>query len=126
MYALSRLNSSYLLCFLDLAEFEVWDRSGSVIVWHVLGASPGTVENLHLNHVLSLALGWQWRLGLHANAVKINGRGVVFTGKFRRGKLTREVNFAGNGARFVTDSGLQLDWLDRHHWTIRSHSLVHL
>jgi len=121
-----RLNSCYLLRFPDLADFEVSRDGQTVSVWPAPGVSLGTVEHLHLNQVLPLALSRQGRLVLHASAVEIAGKGVAFTGESGRGKSTLAASFATTGARFLTDDGLQLSWLDRQCWITPSHPSVRL
>ncbi|NML85917.1 hypothetical protein [Polaromonas sp.] len=121
-----RLSSSYLLRFPDLADFEVSRDGRKATAWPVPGVSPGTVEHLHLNQVLPLALSRQGRLVLHASAVVIDGKGVAFTGESGRGKSTLAASFATTGARFLTDDGLQLDWLDGQCRITPSHPSVRL
>ena len=121
-----RLNSGYLLRFPDLADFEVSRDGRTAAAWPVPGVSPGTVEHLHLNQVLPLALSRQGRLVLHASAVEIDGKGVAFTGESGRGKSTLAASFATTGARFLTDDGLQLDWLDGQCRITPSHPSVRL
>jgi hypothetical protein len=121
-----RLESGYLLRFPDVADFEVsWDGR-TAIVWPAPGVSPGTVEHLHLNQVLPLALSRQGQLVLHASAVEINGKGVAFIGESGRGKSTLAANFATTGSRFLTDDGLQLDWQDGQCRITPSHPSVRL
>ena len=121
-----RLDSGYLLRFPDLADFEVSRDGRTAAVWPVPGVSPGTVEHLHLNQVLPLALSRQGRLVLHASAVEIDGKGVAFTGESGRGKSTLAASFATTGSRFLTDDGLQLDWLDGQCRITPSHPSVRL
>lgn len=121
-----RLDRGYLLRFPDLADFEVSRDGLTAAAWSVPGVSPGTVEHLHLNQVLPLALSRQGRLVLHASAVEINGTGVAFIGESGRGKSTLAASFATSGARFLTDDGLQLDWRDGHCWIAPSHPSVRL
>ena len=121
-----RLDRGYLLRFPNLADFEV-SRDGRVSsVWPVPGVSSGTVEHLHLNQVLPLALSRQGRLVLHASAVAFNGVGVAFTGESGRGKSTLAASFATTGAHFLTDDGLQLDWRDGQCQITPSHPSVRL
>lgn len=121
-----RLDSGYLLRFPDLADFEVSRDGRTAAAWPVPGVSPGTVEHLHLNQVLPLALSRQGRLVLHASAVAFDGIGVAFTGESGRGKSTLAASFATTGARFLTDDGLQLDWLDGQCRITPSHPSVRL
>ena len=121
-----RLDSGYLLRFPDLADFEVSRDGRTAAVWPIPGVSPGTVEHLHLNQVLPLALSRQGRLVLHASAVEIDGKGVAFTGESGRGKSTLAASFATTGARFLTDDGLQLNWLGGQCRIMPSHPSVRL
>jgi len=121
-----RLDNGYLLRFPDLADFEVSRDGRTAAAWPVPGVSRGTVEHLHLNQVVPLALSRQGRLVLHASAVEINGIGVAFIGESGRGKSTLATSFATSGARFLTDDGLQLDWLDGQCWITPSHPSVRL
>ena len=121
-----RLGSGYLLRFPDMADFEVSRDGRPAVAWPVPGVSSGTVEHLHLNQVMPLALSRQGRLVLHASAVEIDGIGVAFTGESGRGKSTLATSFATSGARFLTDDGLQLDWLDGQCWITPSHPSVRL
>ena len=121
-----RLDSGYLLRFPDLADFEVSRDGRTAVAWPVPGVSLGTVEHLHLNQVLPLALSRQGRLVLHASAVAFDGIGVAFTGESGRGKSTLAASFATTGARFLTDDGLQLDWLDGQCQITPSHPSVRL
>ena len=121
-----RLDSGYLLRFPDLADFEVSRNGRTATAWPVPGVSPGTVEHLHLNQVLPLALSRQGRLVLHASAVAFDGLGVAFTGESGRGKSTLAASFATSGARLLTDDGLQLDWLDGQCQITPSHPSVRL
>ena len=121
-----RLDNGYLLRFPDLADFEVSLDGLTAVAWPVPGVSPGTVEHLHLNQVLPLALSRQGRLVLHASAVAFDGIGVAFTGESGRGKSTLAASFATTGARFLTDDGLRLDWLDGYCQITPSHPSVRL
>ena len=121
-----RLDSGYLLRFPDLSDFEVSRDGRTAVAWPVPGVLPGTVEHLHLNQVLPLALSRQGQLVLHASAVAFDGIGVAFTGESGRGKSTLAASFATTGARFLTDDGLQLDWLDGQCQITPSHPSVRL
>jgi len=121
-----RLASGYLLRFADLADFSVTLDGGVITAWPAPGVSAATVEHLHLNQVLPLALSRQGRLVLHASAVEIKGRGVAFIGESGRGKSTLAASFATSGARFLTDDGLQLEWLDGQCCITPSHPSVRL
>lgn len=121
-----RLDSGYLLRFPDLADFEVSRNGQMVNAWSAPAASQGTVDHLYLNQVLPLALSRQGRLVLHASAVAFDGIGVAFTGESGRGKSTLAASFATAGASFLTDDGLQLDWLDGQYMVTPSHPSVRL
>lgn len=107
-----RLASSYLLRFPELADFEVSRDGRTIAVWPAPGVAWGTVEHLHLNQVLPLALSRQGQLMLHASAVEFSGVGVAFIGESGRGKSTLAASFATTGSRCLTDDGLQLEWVE--------------
>jgi len=121
-----RLPGGYLLRFPGLADFEVSRDGSKVTASAANGISPGTVQHLHLNQVLPLALSRQGRLVLHASAIESKGRGVAFTGASGRGKSTLAASFATTGSRFLTDDGLQLDWIGGKCQMTPSHPSVRL
>jgi len=121
-----RLTDGYLLRFPDLTDFEVPLDGRTAFAWPAPGVSMGTVEHLYLNQVLPLALSRQGKLVLHASAVEIDGAGVAFSGDSGRGKSTLAASFATSGSRFLTDDGLQLNWLDGQCWIAPSHPSVRL
>jgi hypothetical protein len=105
-----RNEDGYLLRFPQLADFQVSARGTYVECWPTPEADAATVEHLHLNQVLPLALSRTGKLMLHASAVEIAGRCVAFIGQSGRGKSTLAASFAGSGSRFLTDDGLQAEW----------------
>lgn len=124
--AFFRFDDGYLLRFPELADFRVSRDGRTVVAWPVPGVSAGTLEHLHLNQVLPLALSRQGRLVLHASAVEFAGLGVAFTGESGRGKSTLAASLATNGARLLTDDGLQLSWDAGRCWITPSHPSVRL
>ena len=116
----------YLLRFPDLADFEVSADGCSVLGWPAPGVTSPTVEHLYLNQVLPLALSRQGKLVLHGSAVDIGGQGVAFLGESGRGKSTLAASFATEGAPFLTDDGLLLEWLDGRPMIIPSHPSIRL
>ncbi len=121
-----RNDSAYLLRFPDLADFQVSGDGVRVLVWPVPGVSPQTVEHLHLNQVLPLALSRQGKLVLHGSAVDVDGNGVAFVGESGMGKSTLAASFATNGGRFLTDDGVQIEWVNGNCQIIPSHPSIRL
>ena len=121
-----RQGSAYLLRFPGLADFEVSSDGSNVQGWPVPGVSPQTVEHLHLNQVLPLALSRQGQLVLHGSAIDVGGRGVAFVGESGRGKSTLAASFATSGGRFLTDDGLHLQWVSGVCQIIPSHPSIRL
>ena len=121
-----RCGDGYLLRFPALADFQVSRDGCSVIAWPTADTSHSTVEHLYLNQVLPLALSRQGQLVLHASAVELGDSGVAFMGESGRGKSTLAASFATSGSRFLTDDGLQLNWLDERCLITPSHPSVRL
>jgi hypothetical protein len=103
-----RLSSSYLIRFPGLADFEVSAEGLYVAGYPATGVSNETVNHLHLNQVLPLALSRQMQLVLHGSAVEIGEVAVAFLGRSGSGKSTLAASFAANGMCFITDDGLLL------------------
>ena len=104
-----RIGRDYLLRFPDLADFVVSASGTEVTAYPAPGISRPTVEHLHLNQVVPLALSRRWKLVLHASAVAIEDFAVVFLGISGRGKSTLAASFSTSGYRFLTDDGLLVD-----------------
>lgn len=117
---------SYLVRFPGLVDFEISTDGESIKAWPARGAQPATMEHLFLNQAVPLALSRQGKLVLHASAVDFGGRALAFIGASGRGKSTLATSFATNGARFITDDGLQLAWSDVQLTAIPSHPSVRL
>lgn len=104
-----RLESSILLRFPDLADFQVEDNGHAIRCWPVPGLTEGTLKHLYLNQVLPLALSQQGKLVFHAGAIELKtGGALAFLGVSGRGKSTLTASFAIHGYRFLTDDGLVL------------------
>jgi len=121
-----RRNDGYLLRFPDLADFEVSADGAAIQGFPAPGVDSSTVEHLYLNQVLPLALSRQDRLVLHGSAVDIQGHGVAFLGESGRGKSTLAASFATEGAGFLTDDGLLLDWASDGCRILPSHPSIRL
>ena len=121
-----RCDGGYLLRFPGLADFEVSGDGASVQGWPVPGVAVHTVEHLHLNQVLPLALSRQGQLVLHGSAIDILGNGVAFVGESGRGKSTLAASFATAGGRFLTDDGLHLEWVNGACQIVPSHPSIRL
>ena len=106
-----RHETGYLLRFPELADFKVSGDGGDVQGWPAPGVTSVTVEHLHLNQVLPLAMSRQGKLVMHGSAVDVDGQGLAFVGESGRGKSTLAASFATGGCRFLTDDGLHLEWV---------------
>lgn len=104
-----RIDGDYLLRFPGLADFVVSASGAETAAYPVPGISVQTIEHLHLNQVVPLALSRQWKLVLHASAVEIGNCAVAFLGASGRGKSTLAASFSTRGCRFLTDDGLLLE-----------------
>lgn len=97
---------SYRIRFPDLADFTFGRRTDRVLCHPVPGTDDDTIQHLFLNQVLPLVRGMQGRLVLHASAVEVAGRTVLFIGLSGRGKSTLSSWFATCGHRLVSDDGV--------------------
>lgn len=104
-----RIGNVYLLRFPNLADFTVTADGRKIAVYPMPAVSAQTIEHLHLNQVLPLALSRQFKLVLHASAIEIESFAVAFMGVSGQGKSTLAASFATRGHRFLTDDGLQLE-----------------
>jgi hypothetical protein len=116
----------FLLRFPELADFAVSLDGREVRVWPTPGLDASTVEHLHLNQVLPLALSQQGALVLHGSAVSVEGHALVFLGESGRGKSTLAASFARAGSPFLTDDGLQIDWIGGVAHALPSHASLRL
>jgi hypothetical protein len=121
-----RVEDRYLLRFPQLADFEVSGEGERVDAWPVPGVQASTVQHLFLNQATPLALSRQGKLVLHASAVEVDGNAVAFIGRSGRGKSTLAASFARSGMRFLTDDGLQLEWMEGRLMCLPSHPSIRL
>jgi len=121
-----RTDNGYLIHFPNLADFWISNDGLDIQATPAPGVSAQTIEHLHLNQVLPLALSRQFKLVLHGGAVDINRRAVAFLGVSGRGKSTLTAAFATGGYRFLTDDGLQLDVKDGQYLAKPSHPSIRL
>jgi len=121
-----RAGQGYRLLFPEKAEFTV-SREGEVVRQIALNGTPdATVEHLYLNQVLPLAWSRQRKLVFHGSAVEAGGGAVAFLGESGRGKSTLAAAFAVDGARFLTDDGLLVEFNDGRLMAHPSHPSVRL
>lgn len=121
-----RDGTSYLLRFVDLADFHVSREGRAVRCWPAPGLSEESVRFLFVNQVLPLALSRQGTLVFHASAVEIDQRAVAFMGASGRGKSTLAASFATNGFRFLTDDGLVVTTTHGHWHVAPNHPSIRL
>lgn len=121
-----RTPSGYLLRFPGLADFTLSADGFDVTATPTPGTSAQTIEHLHLNQVLPLALSLQDRLVFHASAVDIDGVAVAFMGESGRGKSTLATSFATCGHPFLTDDGLLVEACDGGYRVVPSHPSIRL
>lgn len=121
-----RNGPQYIVRFPGMADFEVSADGKTAQAWPAPGTAAATVHHLYLNQVLPLALSRQGRLVLHASAVEIDGQAVAFMAESGRGKSTLAASFAANCGRFLTDDGLQVQWLQGEPFAVPSHPSVRL
>jgi len=120
------MRSGIHLRFPDLADFIVTAQGAEVRATPVPGLDDATLDHLHLNQVLPLALSAQGVPVFHGSSVELAGRAVAFLGESGRGKSTIATHLALQGAPLITDDGLVLDWQEEHYRVQPSHPSVRL
>lgn len=121
-----RFPKSIHLRFPGLADFEVCRDGHEVCATPVPGLDDATLEHLHLNQVLPLALSAQGFPVFHASGVEFDGKALAFLGVSGRGKSTLATFLALQGAPLITDDGLILDRMGSHYHARPSHPSVRL
>ena len=100
---LFELAGGWRLAYDDTGTYDV-SADGARWTWHpVQGAAPELVQADLLGRVPALALAARGALPLHASAVTVRGRGLVFLGGKHFGKSTLAAALAAAGARLVAD-----------------------
>ena len=114
------------LRFPALADFIVSAHGCAVRAIPIPTLDKATLDHLHLNQVLPLALSAQGIPVFHASGVEFGGGALAFLGVSGRGKSTLATHLALQGAPLITDDGLVLDWEDDHYRALPSHPSVRL
>ena len=121
-----RLPIGIHLRFPGLADFTIGADGREVGAIPELHLDAATLEHLHLNQVLPLALSAQGIPVFHASGVELAGSAVALLGESGRGKSTLATYMALQGAPLITDDGLVLDWAGDHYRVEPSHPSVRL
>ena len=121
-----RFDQGYLIRFPELADFEIALDGQIVKCWPVPELSEGSIQHLHLNQVLPLALSLQGKLVFHAGAIEIDQMGIALMGESGKGKSTLTASFATNRFRFLTDDGLVLERSANDYQIMPSHASIRL
>lgn len=112
--------------FPELADFQVAADGKKVHAIPVPGLDAATLEHLHLNQILPLALSAQGIPVFHASSVALNGAAVAFLGESGRGKSTLATHLVLHGSPLITDDGLILSTTETHPLVMPSHPSVRL
>jgi len=70
------------------------------------GTDEATLQHLYLNQVLPLVRSMEGRLVLHASAVDVGGKTVLFLGLSGKGKSTLSTWFGVQGHAIISDDGV--------------------
>lgn len=97
----------YRLRFPDLGDFLIRSEPQSIEALPTQ-EDEATLEQLHLNHVLPLALSHWGIPSFHGSAVQVEDCGIAFLGPSGRGKSTLAAGLARQGHRLLADDGLLL------------------
>lgn len=104
--------SGSLLRLPRLADFWINAQGTSVEAWPAPGLDHEACHQLYLNNVMPMALSRQGKLVLHASAVEVEGRALVFVGVSGRGKSTLATAFARRGYPLIVDDGLVVEFVE--------------
>jgi len=104
-----RRNEQFLLRIPAIARFML-TGGRDIVVAAETGADPGDVPVFLLGTVFGILLHQREQIVLHASAVEVNGRAVVFCGASGAGKSTLAAALSHRGYPLVTDDvcGLSL------------------
>jgi hypothetical protein len=121
-----RAGPDYLLRFPGLADFDVSSEGTTVTAYPAPTTDADTLEHLHINQVVPLALSRQGRPSFHASVVTVTGGAVAFLGETGMGKSTLAASFALEEAEFLTDDSLIIEETDAGCMAMPSHASVRL
>lgn len=121
-----RTEGGFLLRFPGLADFEIVKDGSKISAFPCPGVASATIEHLHLNQVLPLALSAAGKLVFHASAVVVAETAIAFAGVSGRGKSTLAAAFSANGHAFLSDDGLQLEQQGEQFLALPSHPSIRL
>lgn len=103
----ARASNAHHFRFGRLAEFRV---SAALIEMAPRGrVADATLRHLLLDQALPLALAAQGALVVHASAVSLQGRAVLFAGRAGAGKSTLAALLSRDGAPVLADDGVLLE-----------------
>jgi hypothetical protein len=121
-----RTDTSYVLRFPALADFEVSSNGRTVFCNPAPNISEETIRHLYLNQVLPLALSKLGKLVFHGSAVEVAGAAVACVAESGKGKSTLAASFARGGFRFLTDDGLVVEACGNGYQAMPSHPSIRL
>lgn len=104
------LANNYLVRFVEIADFFIGNEGLQITVCPSETADAAYVDHLYTNLVSPLALSLQGKLVLHASAVEINAKAVLFVGESGSGKSTLATGFANAGYRLLADDSAELEF----------------
>lgn len=102
-FSLARAGNAYLLRFPGFADFILDVHANRIRVEPVAGIDPGTLEHLLIDQVLPRFLAQQGELLVHACAVIIEGRLVLFIADSGWGKSTLAAHLHDAGQILLSD-----------------------
>ncbi len=94
---------AYRLDVADVGSYLIRQSGREILVDPLPGAAPEVVRIFLLGSALGTALHLSEGLALHASAVEIDGRAVLFVGDCGAGKSTTAAAFVQRGYRMVAD-----------------------
>ena len=123
VYGAARQGDVACLRMYDLCDFEVGPGRTKVRCRPSPDADPEAIALVARGAFLAFLLGLGGECVLHASAVSVGDRAVVFVGGSGRGKSTLAAWACTTGAAFVSDDLLRIDGSDVPRWVGRSPEL---
>jgi hypothetical protein len=106
----TRDGDRYVFAYADGTRFRIEERGRRIITsWQ---STAEDMASYLLGPVLAFVLRLRGTLALHASAVRVDGRALLFAGAAGAGKSTTAAAFVARGATMLADDVAAIDWRD--------------
>ena len=115
-----KINTGAILNWESIGKFRITE--GNRIVYQNLGADEGTLRLFLLSEVMGIVLYQRGYFLLHASAVQIKDKAIVFMGVPGAGKSTTATAFGKAGNTILTDDLVAIKFIDAKPYLIPAFS----